>query len=316
MSVSPKVSFIIAAYNEEEYIEECIDSCLNQSYSNIEVCVVDDGSEDLTSELINKIMSRDSRIKFQKFDINKGKVAAFNAAYDMADGDYFAILGADDTSVANRIDASLKCIRDSGANLVYGDYYICDERMNIKSTYFTSSDINIDNILFNNKIPGGTVFFDKMLANNIFPIPQNLKFEDWWISFVAILVGGVCHMHVPVINYRFHAFNDSVTQAVFGVKRKDFLRHERYYEEFEKYLTDNNRQSLIGKLREASFLKRMYLTEKISPRFGLAYNFLMRNGIPRGAYGWVSLIFIAPFGGGVFDIAYFVKMKLAKFFRR
>ena len=85
----PLVSFIIAAYNEESYIEECITSCINQTYSNVEICITDDGSTDNTWNIINKYYSNNpaKNLKIDRFHKNKGKIAAFNNSFAMSSGD-------------------------------------------------------------------------------------------------------------------------------------------------------------------------------------------------------------------------------------
>lgn len=90
---NPLVSICIAAYNAEEFIVECIDSLLNQSYHNIEIIVVNDGSIDNTKEILSTYLKRRVIVINQT---NKGQCAASNIAYKNSKGDFIKFFDADD----------------------------------------------------------------------------------------------------------------------------------------------------------------------------------------------------------------------------
>lgn len=94
-SYNPKVSFIIPCYNVESFIEECIESITKQTYNNIEIIPVDDGSPDNTGNILNKLAQKDNRIKVvhQK---NGGVSSARNAGIDLASGEYIVFVDGDD----------------------------------------------------------------------------------------------------------------------------------------------------------------------------------------------------------------------------
>ena len=87
------VSIIIPTYNTEMYISSCINSVLNQSYPNIEIIIINDGSTDNTEKEILKF--KDSRIHYIK-QKNQGVSVARNTALKIINGDYFCFLDADD----------------------------------------------------------------------------------------------------------------------------------------------------------------------------------------------------------------------------
>lgn len=94
-SIIEKISIIIPVYNVKEYLAQCIDSVLNQSYENIEVLIVDDGSTDGSSQLCDMYGERDSRVKVLRQE-NKGVVAARNLGIENASGKYIGFIDADD----------------------------------------------------------------------------------------------------------------------------------------------------------------------------------------------------------------------------
>lgn len=61
--LEPSVSILIPVYNAEKYLEQCLDSCINQTYKNIEIVCVNDGSTDSSTEILNKYARKDSRVK-------------------------------------------------------------------------------------------------------------------------------------------------------------------------------------------------------------------------------------------------------------
>lgn len=90
-----KVSIIIPSYNVEKYIYRAIESCINQTYDNIEIVIVDDGSSDKTWDIIQKYEKSDLRIKAIKKN-NNGVSSARNLALKNASGDYVIFLDSDD----------------------------------------------------------------------------------------------------------------------------------------------------------------------------------------------------------------------------
>ena len=103
------VSIIVPVYNVENYVGECIESIKNQTYSNIEVIVVNDGSEDRSIEIINDMIRDDSRFTIinQK---NQGLSVARNNGLKYAKGDYFFFVDSDDYIEKNCIEELLNLI--------------------------------------------------------------------------------------------------------------------------------------------------------------------------------------------------------------
>jgi glycosyltransferase involved in cell wall biosynthesis len=107
-SMKKLVSIIITAYNEEKYIERAIISSLNQSYENIEVIVIDDGSNDKTLEISNKYLSK---LKIFHNDSPQGLMEARNIGVRNAKGEYIAFLDGDDSYHQNKIEIQINTIQ-------------------------------------------------------------------------------------------------------------------------------------------------------------------------------------------------------------
>ena len=138
----PLVSVLIAAYNEEENILECIDSIINQTYNNIEVIVVDDGSTDNTLHLLESY--NDNRLKIVTQE-NRGRVFSRNRALSLASGKYVILQDADDWSDKKRIELQLNIAEEISGNPVVGcSYFIIKNNSQIVKHY-PEEDIDIRN---------------------------------------------------------------------------------------------------------------------------------------------------------------------------
>ena len=95
----PKVSVLIPAYNVEKYVEECLDSILNQTMQDFEIICVDDCSTDGTLRILREYEERDDRIHVYTHDVNKGQSAGRNLALSKASGMYVYMMDSDDKLV-------------------------------------------------------------------------------------------------------------------------------------------------------------------------------------------------------------------------
>lgn len=214
MSPKPLVSFLIALFNKEKYILDCIESCLNQDYCNVEVCIVDDGSTDSSLNIVNENYSDNCMVKTYSFSKNKGKVAAYNKAYELSSGEYFAFVGADDVNIKCRVSSLLSGLLRTNSDLVYGNLLQTDESLNIVKRFDgITNKISYKRIIRNNFISGGSSLFNLKLAEKVFPIPETIKYEDWWISLFAVLSYKVSFVEVDVCLYRLNESNDNLVSS-------------------------------------------------------------------------------------------------------
>lgn len=114
---TPLVSICIPAYNAEPYIETTIDSALNQTYSNIEIIVIDDGSSDRTLELASRYKARGVSVIHQQ---NKGASAARNVGLRAASGEWIQFLDADDVLHPEKIERQIRFSAEHGTDFLYG----------------------------------------------------------------------------------------------------------------------------------------------------------------------------------------------------
>jgi glycosyltransferase involved in cell wall biosynthesis len=116
--ISPLVSVVIPCFNAERWVDEAIQSCLNQTHSPVEVIVIDDGSTDGSLKIIR---SFGEKIQWESGP-NRGGNAARNRGFAMSKGDFIQFLDADDFLLPEKISRQLEFLESSGADVVYGDW--------------------------------------------------------------------------------------------------------------------------------------------------------------------------------------------------
>ncbi|MCC3526853.1 MAG: glycosyltransferase family 2 protein [Microcoleus sp. PH2017_22_RUC_O_B] len=106
------ISVIIPAYNAEEFITKTLESVLSQTYQNIEIFVVDDGSTDTTAEIVKSFAQKDSRVTLLQ-QANAGVAVARNLAYLHSKGEYIAPIDADDIWYPQNLEKQVECLTNS-----------------------------------------------------------------------------------------------------------------------------------------------------------------------------------------------------------
>lgn len=227
------VSILLAVYNGSDFIEEAIISVIEQTYSNWELIIVDNGSTDNTYEIIQKMASLDNRIR--TFQLNeKGKVKAYNYSFEKAKGDYICFFAADDKLTPNSLESRVQPI----FNMHMG-FSTCLLR--------TFSEINEYNgVVFPKKInqpnySGGSIMFTKILADKIFPLPVEQPNEDTWTSLHLRAFGENVHIPQILYQYRIHGNNSFGYDLDFNEKRLRYLKRMNAFKLFyERYMENTS----------------------------------------------------------------------------
>lgn len=118
---NPLISVIIPVYKVEDYLERCLESVINNTYMNLEIICVNDGSPDNCQCILEQYAAQDSRIKVI-VQTNQGLSAARNTGIDNASGEYLYYLDSDDWIHERAFEFLLRAARESGADIVVGGY--------------------------------------------------------------------------------------------------------------------------------------------------------------------------------------------------
>lgn len=118
---TPLVTVMVPVYNVERYLERCLDSIVNQTYRNLEIVLVNDGSTDRSEEICRQYMERDSRIYLYS-QKNQGVAAARNTCLDHAHGEYLAFVDSDDYISLSCIEILLNALFEKDVSMSVCDY--------------------------------------------------------------------------------------------------------------------------------------------------------------------------------------------------
>lgn len=186
MKTNPLISIITPVYNAEKYIRDCIESVLRQTYTNWEMILVDDCSQDNSVNIIEEYMS-DGRIKLFKNKKNSGPASSRNIALKKAKGKYITFLDSDDVILENKLNNQINFMMQNNVYFSHGNYSFFDENGNILKNVRTSKNIDYNLLLKGNQFKIMTVMIDRCLLNNYFF--SKVKHEDY-LFFLNILKKG------------------------------------------------------------------------------------------------------------------------------
>lgn len=125
--MKPLVSVIMPNYNSEKYIKDSIESVLNQTYSNLELIIVDDISNDSSIKIIKEFVNSDKRVKFYQLDEKGGASKARNLAISKAMGKYVAFLDSDDLWKKEKLEKQINFMEENDIYFSYTDYEYIDK---------------------------------------------------------------------------------------------------------------------------------------------------------------------------------------------
>jgi len=188
--MSALVSIITPSYNSARFINECVSSVLEQTYTNWELIIVDDASKDNSRELIVNIAARDNRIKFVFLPENIGVAGARNIALDKSKGRYIAFIDSDDVWKKEKLTKQIHFMQSNDVSFSFSSYEPMSEN-GIKIFKEIKAPLKIDyNSLLKNTIIGClTVVLDKDKIGS-FKMP-NLRTSQDMALWLSIMKGGV-----------------------------------------------------------------------------------------------------------------------------
>ncbi len=196
MKNNPKVSIIIPVYNGANYVEEAINSALSQTYKNIEIIVVNDGSVDNTETVLEKYKDKVKYIKKE----NGGVSTALNLAIENMTGDYFSWLSHDDLYKPNKIEEELKEIEEN--TIIMSDYDTIDSKGKLIKKIILPHEViekNYEKALLNGLINGITLLIPKQAFDKVGKFNEVLKCTQDYDMWLRMILKGYKFKHIPKI---------------------------------------------------------------------------------------------------------------------
>src|SRR2546423_132834 len=187
----PLVSVLVVCYNHARYVEECLDSVLNQTYENIELIIIDDSSQDDSASVIQRwLVTNNFTATFFRHHQNTGICKTFNAALQRANGVYICVLAADDVYLPHKIEDQVRILENlpTKVGVVYSDAWQMDANGNPLAEKFIEAhrrfqvmpEGNLFSVLLEgNFIPALATTIRRECFETVGPYDEELVYEDF-----------------------------------------------------------------------------------------------------------------------------------------
>lgn len=215
----PLVSIVVPIYNVENYLEECLDSLINQTYKNIEVLMVNDGSNDNSGDIAQQYSKKDSRFKYI-YQENQGLSAARNTGIKESKGDYISVIDSDDWVEPDYVEAMLKVALDKDADItISGLTKELDTPQEIcihgDKVYSRTSAMHVLSNIYTEDYLEFIVAVDKLYKRKIFDKVQfqegKLHEDEFAIHRIIDEANLICTVDKSLYHYRMRA--NSITSS-------------------------------------------------------------------------------------------------------
>lgn len=263
---SPLVSIVVPCYNHEKYVQECLQSIIEQTYDNIELLVVDDGSSDNSvfqiEEMLEVCQKRFKRFEFIKQE-NKGLPATLNASLEWCQGKYYCVIASDDKMLASKTAIQVKFIeKNSEYVAVFSGIEVINDSGEITRVLRPKvNEVTFDDIVrVKHFLPAPTqmIFLDKL--KEIGGYNEKFRIEDWY-SYLKLTQEGdrVYVLNDVLCQYRRHNQNSSKN-----------LELQREKIEILKYLgLDKNLEDEYLSYVELSLVRELAISDKKMALFSI-----------------------------------------------
>lgn len=245
-----KVQILLATYNGEQFLQQQIESLLQQTYTDFTILIRDDGSTDKTLEIIESYQQKYPAkfILLKEDKMNVGATQNFGILLAHSTADYIFFCDQDDVWMPSKIEHSLSAIftmeneQKSNPCLVYSDMKLINEhgiiiadsvwkQLHLSPDYFTLNRLLVQNIPH-----GCTVLINKAMKSIASPIPATAILHDHWLALLAASVGNSVAITTPLILLRNHTQNVTRKNFSFAEKIKRYFKNLSDKNAYEQYL--------------------------------------------------------------------------------
>lgn len=243
--MNKKVTIIIPVYKVEEYLDRCLNSVIKQTYTNLEIILIDDGSPDRCYDLCDSWKLKDSRIKVIHKK-NGGLSSARNAGLDIATGDYIAFVDSDDYIASNMIEIMLDAALRNNVNVVCCGRTRVSKKSKIEMFTLPQEQLITGQEAIKQILIGGSVeeaAWDKLYKADIFNKRRfpNGEINEDIVQTIEILGENKWIVHVGRALYYYCENQNSITTSKYNPKKKICIKH---LDQISKYLKENCPQLL------------------------------------------------------------------------
>ena len=269
----------MATYNGEKYIEEQLESIIEQSCDEWHLYINDDNSSDKTFEILEKYQKiYPQKITLSASSSSLGAKGNFFKLMECSQSEYIMFCDQDDVWKKDKIEKTLEKMYETENGeksipvLIHTDLCVVDEKLNvINSSYFSLSHLKpetaLNRAVVQNCVTGCTVMINKALLDLVGKNNENIIMHDWWLYLIASAFGKIGFLNEQTILYRQHSQNEVGAKGLKYRKTDDlknsllktYNQAEFFYTFFNKQLSKE--QALI--LNEYTNFKKYSKTKKI-----------------------------------------------------
>lgn len=216
-NLQPLVSVVIPCYNHSDFVQDCILSVINQTYNNIELIIIDDGSPDDSVVKIRQMLQACQQ-RFVRFEFrsraNKGLSATLNEALAWCQGSLFSVIASDDQMLAHKTQKQVQYMQQhADCAACFGGVHLIDNDNNLKSSRLTQAkEYSFEDIILNkHDLPAATQMARLEIVKQLGGYNEKVKVEDWYmlLKMTANAAYKVSYLNEYLCNYRFHENNFS-----------------------------------------------------------------------------------------------------------
>ncbi|WP_180182878.1 glycosyltransferase [Acinetobacter sp. YH01020] len=234
----PLVSVVIACYNHEHFVQDCIQSIIDQTYENIELIIIDDGSKDRSVEKIQEMIPA-CKQRFVRFEFryrpNKGLSATLNEALEWCEGTYFSPIASDDILLIKKLEKQVFLMEaNTTCKGIFGNMILIDDK-NKEYSYDFKEEKKFffkDLFKYSEYLPAPTQILRLNDIKSIGGYNEKFIIEDWYIYLKLIEKGGYfLRTEDFFTKYRSHADNLSKKRDLMVIGKLQIADYFRQYEE-------------------------------------------------------------------------------------
>lgn len=259
-----KISVIIPVYNTEKFLKQCLGSVINQTYKNLEILIIDDGSPDKSDAVYKQFALQDNRIKIIK-QKNAGISAARNTGLKFASGQWVHFIDSDDYLDIDYYEKMMNVVYDVNPDIIAGG--VISQNSELYNIQYKTTCVlftKTEKFLVTNALKNCTVW--RYVFKRDFLQKNNLKFavgkifEDILFIPNAILIAN-CVVTVPNANYHYVFNKDSL------LNKKYTKNHQAQYDYAESYLNSfikqHNLEDIINRSKNTEVTTYKLIAFKI-----------------------------------------------------
>ena len=257
--MTPAISVIIPIYNVEKYISGCLESVLHQTFSDIEIICVNDGSTDNSDKILAEYAAQNTCIKVLT-QTNKGQSAARNLAISKARGKYIYFIDSDDKIHPQTLEILYNVAEKTSSPIVTfaETKKYCSDKINIDELSYRILTPALPNLLQN--IASSSVIWNKLYETKLIknkPFIEGIYFEDW--PWVTCLFAEIPHyIEVPYALYNYNTQNTSTMRSQWTVRKlNDFATGIRAVKEYFSQPQKTANWPLVRRKRISASIKMM-----------------------------------------------------------